>query len=183
MGHIRTAENAADRGNPRAGRPSNGLARHAARAGHAVRGAATGKEFIVTRLTLLLLCAAAAPFACGPSTAPPPGRGQATRPAARAEQLAAEATVIFEGRVQSIRIVHGTRLPEGKGVVLDAPADTIVVMEPDVRWLVTVEVLKVRKGDAAAWSGRKRLAIHSPIRTFLDPANEAVGRTYTFYLR
>lgn len=134
-------------------------------------------------MAILVLCAAAVPLGCQPSPATPPGEREVSYWVARDEELAAGAAVIFEGRVKSIRVVQDEHLPDGKGVILHVPADTIIILEPVVGWLVTVEVLKVRKDDAAAWSGEKRFAIHSPVRTFIDSADEAVGRTYIFYLR
>jgi len=91
-----------------------------------------------------------------------------------------EAPVVFEATVRSIEMVsaeHG----EG-GIVLNVPADTVVV-GIDARWLVTADVDAVRRGKAAAgWSGEKRFAIRSPAKTFHVSAGEAVGRRYVFHL-
>ncbi len=100
----------------------------------------------------------------------------------QAAELSAAADVAFTGRVRSVCTARPRRLLDRPGFVLDVPADTVLVAEPRLSWLVTVDVRRVAKGDAAAWSGERHLAIHSPVRTFGASAVEAVGRTYTFFL-
>jgi len=90
-----------------------------------------------------------------------------------------EAAVVFEGTVKSVEVINVTR--DERGIVLNCPPDTIIA-GVDPEWLLKVDVRRVRKGGVA-WSGLKGFAIHSPVRTLIMTPEEAVGKSFVFFLR
>jgi hypothetical protein len=100
-------------------------------------------------------------------------------PAGEASAPDREAEVILEAKVKSIgyvRTEHG-----GGKITVFAPEGTIIT-DIDPRFLVTVDVIRVERGKSEEWSGERRFAIHSIVKTFHEAWGEPVGKTYFFVL-
>ena len=88
------------------------------------------------------------------------------------------ADVIFEGVLRSIAYARREH-KEGRLVVYGPPG--LVLAGVDPRFMIEIEVRKVRKGDAKEWTGARSLAIHSLAESFAGDTTEA-GKAFVFYL-
>lgn len=119
---------------------------------------------------------------CASAPAPPAPGGQK----AEARDDAAEAVnerldsadVVFEGILKSTAMARRSR-ENGRLVVHGPPGLVIAAVDP--RFLIEVEVRKVRTGDEKEWSRTRFIAIHSMAKSFRGGGADA-GKPFVFHL-
>jgi hypothetical protein len=126
---------------------------------------------------------------CGTAPDPAPAAGQApadrkveARPVEGSDVLdkhQQSADVVFEGVLKSTAMARVDR-DVRKGVVVYGPPG-LVIAAVDPRFLIEVEVRKVRKGDEKEWSGTRFIAIHSLVLDFHGEKTET-GKPFVFHL-
>jgi len=126
-------------------------------------------------------------LACGtapePAPAAPPAPGgqkaEARDDAAEAvKERLDSADVVFEGILKSSTMARRSR--ENGRLVVHGPSGTILAAV-DPRFLIEVEVRKVRKGDEKEWNGTRFVAIHSLAESFSGDGADA-GKSFVFHL-
>ena len=105
------------------------------------------------------------------------GCGAGSDPAPAAEP--APADVVFEGVLKSTAYARVDRDVKTGIVVHGSPGMVIAAVDP--RFLIEVEVRKVRKGDEKEWSGTRCVAIHSLAKSFRGGGADA-GKPFVFHL-
>jgi hypothetical protein len=110
----------------------------------------------------------------------PAGQNVDTRDdAVDAEKHLESADVVIEGVLKSTAMARVDR-DVRKGVVVYGPPG-LVIAAVDPRFLIEVEVRKVRKGDVKEWSGTRFLAIHSLVKSFRGEKADA-EKPFVFHL-
>jgi len=126
---------------------------------------------------------------CGAGSDPKPTTGQTPavqKEKARPDEAAdavkkhlESADVVFEGVLKSTAPANVDRDLK-TGIQVHGPPG-MVIAAVDPRFLIEVEVRKVRKGDVKEWSGTRCVAIHSLAESFRGGGADA-GKPFVFHL-
>jgi hypothetical protein len=111
--------------------------------------------------------------------APAGPNAEARDDAVDAEKHLESADVVFEGVLKSTTYARVDRDVK-TGIVVHGPPG-MVIAAVDPRFLIEVEVRKVRTGDEKEWSGTRFIAIHSLAKSFRGGGADA-GKSFVFHL-